>query len=308
MRIAVIGAGAMGQLFGARLARAGNEVVMIDTSRRVVDRLATSGIALREHEGIAHIAVSAGVADRIATPADLVLLFTKTMHSRSALADTRHLITPETVGVSLQNGLGNDSVLGEFFDRGRLLVGMTDYPADRGADGVITTSGSGSITLGEIDPQGRASAQRVAEVFRQAGLHTVLSRDVRVPIWEKVMFNSALNTISAATGLTVGGIAERDAGRELVNAVVTEAGAVATAAGVECDADRVRRNIQAAFAHHGSHKTSMLVDLEAGRVTEIDSIGGAVVAQGATLGVAAPVLATLCAVVRLRAGGGDARS
>ncbi len=136
------------------------------------------------------------------------------------------------------------------------------------------------------------------ETFSAAGFTVAETTDVRVPIWEKVAFNSALNTISALTRQTVGQIGTDGGTRALVENVVDEVVDVAHAEGVDIDNDRIMSAVSSAFAHHTDHKTSMLGDIESGRRTEIDNIAGAVVQRGRDHHVETPVLDVLCTLVR----------
>lgn len=300
MRIAVVGAGAMGQLFGTKLLSGGHEVTMVDSSPTQVSALQANGMILVEDGVRTRVRADARLAADLNGTFDAVVLLTKTLHSAAALASVAHVLTDHTVGISVQNGLGNEEPLLDHFGVDRTVIGMTDYPADRGSDGAVRTDANGRVTLGGLVPVAEDHARRWAALCDAAGLRTRFAADVMVSIWEKVLFNAALNTISAATGNTIGAISAHPRGRALVAAVLAEAIAVAEAAGVRVDAPRVRSAVEMAFAEHGEHRTSMLVDLERGRETEIESIGGAIVEQAREHAVPAPVLATLCDVVRLR--------
>lgn len=297
MRIAIVGAGAMGQLFGARLRLAGQDVVLLDTQERVRQVLNASGITLESEAGTEHTAVTASRAEDEHEPFDLIVIFTKAFHTRAAVESVRHLIGPQTLGLTVQNGLGHAEVLAEAFGPDRTIAGVTDFPADLVEVGRVHTTVHGSVRIGVVG-QGDG-AGRVAQVFGDAGLNARVDDDVRVPIWEKVAFNAALNTLSAVTGATVGAMGASVEARRIVEAVLAETAAVATAQGIGLSPETVRAAVGNAFAHHGEHKSSMLVDREAGRPTEVDFIGGAVVERGQAAGVPTPVLATLCDLVRM---------
>ncbi len=297
MRIAIVGAGAMGQLFGARLQLAGQEVVLLDAQQSVIDTLNAAGITLETERGEEHTPVTAGRADQQTEAFDLIVVFTKSFHTAAAVDSVRHLIGPDTVGLTVQNGLGHAEVLAEAFGPDRTVAGVTDFPADLRQVGRVHSTEHGSVRIGMVG-SGDA-AETMARVFSDAGLNASVDDDVRVPIWEKVTFNAALNTISAITGATVGQMGASVEARSLAAAVVREAHAVAQALGIDLSVDRVTATLENAFAHHGSHKSSMLIDREAGRRTEVDYIGGAVVGHGEATGVPTPVLATLCSLVRM---------
>lgn len=298
MRTAIVGAGAMGQLFGAHLKLAGLEVTLFDTQQQTIDALNASGISLETEQGRTHTPISARRAGEETGTYDLFVIFTKGFHTRSAVESVKHLIGEDSIGLTLQNGLGHAATLAEFFGADRTVSGVTDFPADMVAVGHVVSSDEGSVRIG---PYGEhAKAQDVARAWHGAGLNVRVESDVRTPIWEKVAFNAALNSLSAVTGKTIGEIGASQDARAITDAVLAETHAVATAEGITLPVEHVRAAMENAFTHHAGHKTSMLGDVEAGRPTEVDFIGGAVVRTGERLGVPAPVLATLCHLVRLR--------
>lgn len=300
MRIAVVGAGTMGQLFGILLIDAGHDVVMIDASPQRLHAIRRDGMTLCVGETVTHVDSRAEHAADVHDPVELVLLFTKTMHSEAALASVTHLVGEQTVGLSVQNGLGNERPLLAYFGPDRTVIGVTDYPADRGADGVITSADAGSVILGGLTPASAGRAERLAGVLSAAGFTAESAADIMVPIWEKVIFNAVMNTVSATTGLTVGAMGAEAPAQVLGEGVLSECFAVAEAHRVRFHEGRVQHKLAVAFREHGEHKTSMLQDVEAGRATEIEGIGGAIVRAGAERGIPTPVLTTLSNVVRLR--------
>ncbi|GAA1124906.1 2-dehydropantoate 2-reductase [Citricoccus alkalitolerans] len=296
MKTAIVGSGAMGQLFGARLLWAGEDVVFVDTNPTTLHALNERGITLTTDQGRQHTPATAAPASELEGAFDLIIIFTKGFHTRAAVKSVAHLIGPDSVGLTLQNGLGNAEVLQEYFTQDRTLLGMTDFPADMPEPGTITSASKGKVLLGGLTEG--AVAQTVATVLDRAGLNAFAASDIRIPVWEKVAFNAALNTISAVTGLTVGQIGDEPHARGLAAAVLDETMAVAAAQDISLSRERVETTLSEAFAHHTHHKTSMLMDREAHRRTEVESIGGAVVDLGTRSGVATPVLNTLCELVR----------
>ncbi|UBH05692.1 2-dehydropantoate 2-reductase [Leucobacter sp. Psy1] len=300
MKIVVVGAGAMGRLFGNLLIAGGEDVTMVDVDPEAIADLNLRGITVALEGTEHHVAARAARAEDLTDPVDLIMVFTKSMHTRAALDSVRHLVHPATLGFTVQNGLGNHDPLIELLGRTRTLVGMTDYPADLGPDRVVHARSSGSVVIGTLDPSADPACARVAQTLSDSGVRTTVHPAVLIPIWEKLAFNATLNTLTAAAGLTVGEVgASRDAKR-IALTVLAETLAVAGAIDMPVDPARVREHVEWALEHHADHRPSMLVDLESGRLTEVDSIGGVVCRLGATHGVAVPVLETLCAIVRLR--------
>lgn len=288
----------MGQLFGARLQIAGQDVVFIDAAPSTINALNSGGITLTTEDGKEHTQAEAGLASDFRDILDLVIVFTKGFHTAPALESIGHLIGPETHGITLQNGLGNGEELAHHFGPERTWIGTTDFPVDLDRPGTLTTSHSGKVRFGSYAPRQASEAPWLFGALEAARLNPVLEEAILPVIWEKVAFNAALNTLSAVSGQTVGQIGESQDGRELVQHVLAETAAVAASHGVVLSLAHVAAAINNAYEHHGSHKTSMLQDREAGGRTEIDYIGGAVVRLGAETGVPTPVLWTLTLLAR----------
>jgi len=300
MKIVVLGAGAMGQLFGAHLVDGGHDVVMIDVSVETCKAINENGIRvdMGTHKVFGH--PRAALAREIDRSVELVIVLTKGPHTYEALASIQHLISEHTIGLSLQNGLGNDIPLIQFFGEDYAVVGMTDFPADLHENGIIFSESTGHVVVGEVGSGGKDKAQEVARILDEAGLHASYTEEIQIPIWEKVIFNAVYNTVSGATGLKVGGVFGEPEARALANAVLEESLRVARREEVAIDEKRLRDNIMNAHKNHADHKTSMLVDLESGRRTEIETIGGGVEKAGKQNGTDTPYLSVLCDVIRLR--------
>lgn len=293
MRIGILGAGAMGQLFGGRLRLAGNDVIFIDAAPATIEALNTEGLTIRSEAHESHTPVRAGTAGDFSEPLDLVIVFTKSFHTEAAVASVGHLISPQTFGLTLQNGLGNAEVLARNFGSEKTLVGITDFPADLERPGRITTGPGGKVCVGTFTRRSEPFLQQLVDRLNEAGLNASAEENIQTHIWEKLAFNAALNTLSAVTGQTVRQIGASSAAQELVATVVDETVRVADRQNVPVSRERIEAALRNAYEHAGEHKTSMLQDREAKRRTEADYIGGAIVRLGAISDVAAPVLRTL---------------
>ncbi len=297
-RIVIVGAGAMGCLFAARLALAGKSVTVVDVDRARLELIDREGIVL-EDDGGCHLAkVSARIAADVAGPVDLQMLFTKGMHSAAAIRSVAHLVETGCPVLTLQNGLGNVECIAEVFPVERILWGVTDFPADIAATNHVKSHGQGHIFLGDFPKGASENAQAVAAMFTASGLRTEADPNVSVSVWEKVAFNAALNALCTVSGLPVGGL-DCVAGRSATGEVVDEIAMVAAAEGVAIDRIRLAGKVDFALANHSTHKPSMLQDRLAGRPTEIESINGAVLEAARRNGVRTPALQVLTDLVRL---------
>jgi 2-dehydropantoate 2-reductase len=298
MRIAVLGAGAMGSVYGARLARAGAEVTLLDVNDAHIAAINAGGlhVALDEGEITHHLPAMRPEAFR--GPVDLVLLFTKVFHTDDALASVTPLLADAHV-LSLQNGVGNVDRIAAHVDRERILVGMTMTPAEYLGPGRVASHGAATTDLYSASGQDLPILHKIAALMDKGGITARLEPDIDVAIWEKATFNCALNPICALTGGTPGSFGASEAGRRLAASVAQEAIAVATADGVNASLDKVTAMMEHAFAHHLHHEPSMLQDRMAGRRTEIDALNGAVVRIGDRLGVPTPANRIVTDLIRL---------
>jgi 2-dehydropantoate 2-reductase len=300
MKIAVVGAGAMGSLFGGRLKLAGNDVSLIDVNAAHVAAVRQHGLLLELGDACHTVALSIGEAKEFSELVDLLLVFTKAVHTSAALEAAKHLIGPETRVLTLQNGLGNADRLVQVAPADRVLFGFTNWPADFVGPGHVRSHGLGKVSLWSYDDRLSAFAQTVCGVLSDAGLACSMDPQVIVAIWEKVAFNAAMNSIAAVTGSTVGQMADDSDLRELVATVVKETAEVAKARGVPVSERRITEMVALAFADHREHKPSMLQDVLHRRATEIGAINGAILDEAKRAGRSAPVTQTLLRLVRAK--------
>lgn len=298
MRIAVLGAGAMGSVYGARLAQAGADVTLLDVNDAHIEAIRQNGlsVALDEGESLHHL--SAMRPETFAGPVDLVLLFTKVFHTGAALSAIGPVLSGAYV-LSLQNGVGNVDRMAEHVDRDRILVGMTMTPAEYLGPGRVASHGAATTDLYSASGQDLPILHEIAELMTEGGITVRLEPEINMAIWEKATFNCALNPICALTNGTPGSVGASDAGRRLAAKVASEAIAVARASGVNASLDRVNTMMEHAFTHHLHHEPSMLQDRMAGRRTEIDALNGAVVDIGERLGVAVEANRMVADLIRL---------
>jgi len=297
-RIAVLGAGAMGCLFASRLALSGARITVIDLNKERLDLLASEGICLKDDSGSRSAPVAALSAAQVEGPFDLLILFTKGMHSAAAMRSVAHLNDGHCVALTLQNGLGNVEAISAVFPPDRIVWGVTDFPADLEGPAQVASHGAGHVWLGGVTSLANGHADAICEVLNCAGLNAVFDPDVDAVIWEKVAFNAALNSLSTITGLPVGGL-DCAEGRRIAADVADEAIATAAALGIAMNRERLHAKIDFALANHRGHKPSMLQDRLAGRQTEIESINGAIVAAAQRVGVATTITQILADLVRM---------
>ncbi|PVZ39070.1 ketopantoate reductase family protein [Pseudomonas sp. CC120222-01a] len=300
MKIAVIGAGAMGSLFAARLLDAGAEVTLVDVDERLLEALHTDGLRLEDEQGTRVYWPRVARAEQLQGEFDALLMLTKSYHARQAMQASRHLLGQQTLVLTLQNGLDSVPVLREFVADRCLAMGMTLYPADVLAPGSVRSCGGGEVRLrGLLPGAGQAGPlQALIDGLRRGGMRCIEDPDIEVSLWEKVAFNTALNSLCALTGNNVGELGRCARGREVALALVAEAASIAASVGVALDPQRVVLAVEEAFVVHAGHKPSMLQDLEHGRRMEIDALSGALLGHARRQGVRAPAMAAIDRLLR----------
>lgn len=299
MKVLVLGAGAMGCLFGAALHRAGAAVTLVDINAEHVDAINASGLELDLRSGIERLPIRALLPAEINQPADLVLVFTKTFHTQAALEGIAGAIGDHTHLLSLQNGLGNDKRLAGFVSAERVMVGASMLPSDLVGPGRIRSHGEGYSRLYPAFGGDVAMASRTAALLTQGGLETVLDPRIHEVIWSKAIFNATMNPLCALTRRTPGFLGANPESRATIMAAVAEGVAAAHANGVMVDSQPIYDLTEVSMTDHADHEPSMLQDLNAGRRTEVDAINGAIVQAARKAGVSAPVLETLWHLVKL---------
>lgn len=297
MRIAVLGGGAMGGAFGAHLAEAGSDVVLVDVAKPVVEAVREHG--LRLVVGGEERSVKLTITDDPSgeAPADAVVFFVKNYHTDSAARLAVPLVGEQTTVVSLQNGWGNGEALAKAFEPERLVVGVTYHSATVLEPGKVAHTGQGRTLVGPYRGESLERAETFAAALRQTGFEVEVTAGVRTEIWKKLMLNAATLPTSALTRLTAGALGEPGPMLDLVDAVAREAVGIARAGGLDIDPEERLESIHATLARAGSGKASMLQDVEAGRRTEIDVITGAVVREARDRGVPAPLNEALYGLV-----------
>ena len=288
MQIIVLGAGAIGSLYGAKLASA-NEVTLVGRAEHAAV-INSHGLRIEGLEPqVVRVRAATGI-DQIG-PDALILLTTKVPGSATALAPIAPLVRDDTTLLCLQNGLGSERIARRALgDRGTVLRGITQFGAIFERAGVIRYM-AGGYTLVEQDKR----SDRVAGVLTAAGLDCRISPNIAVDVWHKLIFNCVVNPLTTILGCEVGGIANPQLD-PLKQLVIDECLAVAATQGLTFDVDFMREITEVFGPSHNI--VSMLQDLRRGHHTEIDYMNGAVAALGSQYDVPCPVNHALTAIIK----------
>lgn len=300
MKIAVLGAGAMGSLFGGRLSAVKScRVLLYDLNKKHMDRIARQGLVIEAAEGSAAAGIFhpeiAGSPEDV-RGCDVLIVFVKANATKEVAERFAPLAGPGTLAVTLQNGLGNEEALRTHFGRARTAAGVTSEGATYLGPGKIRHAGRGSTYLAMSDGDNSKLAP-LGELLSAAGFETHLETEVDSLIWSKLIVNVGINALTALLGVPNGRLLDLEKAGELMADLVTEAAAVAAARGVRLTfADPLNAVLEVA-RKTASNRSSMLQDIDRGRPTEIDMINGAVVREADQLGISVPVNRALTRLV-----------
>lgn len=299
MKTLVLGAGAMGCLYGGLLKEKGNDVILVDVSKPQIDEINLNGLTLETAEGKRVIPITAKFAHEVSERPELLILFTKTIHSRSALESLKEKIGPDTVVLSLQNGLGNDEVIKEFVSTDRIIIGTTNFPSDLLKPGSVRSKGKGTTKIMSLNGEVTERLKQIEATLNDAGFNCVITKDVFVSIWEKVAFNAACNALTAVSRLRLGAVGGTEEGKELARSIAKEVISIANKKNINANAENVIKLIEQDFVEHADHMPSMMQDVLGNRTTEIDFINGAVVREAEKLGMDVPVTKVLYQLINM---------
>ncbi len=296
MRIAVIGAGAMGSLFGALLTEAGIEVWLLDIFAEHVKAIKEKGLSIESEGKTRSVKANATTDPKRIGRVDLIMIFVKSTQTAHAVETARGLLGPKGLVLTLQNGMGNAGLIAEAIDPARVVAGTTSHGATFLGPGHIRHAGAGPTVIGMWAGGDQGEARRIARIFTEAGIETEAVEDVHRVVWDKLLVNVGINAITALTGIKNGQILDLEVTRELSRAAVEEAMAVALAHGIKVRDDAVEHVLQVAENTRGN-RSSMGQDVDNKRQTEISAINGVVVREARKLGLETPVNQILTALI-----------
>lgn len=301
MRIAVVGCGAMGSVYAARLAAAGHDVLALARSAAHVDAINERGLRLEGPWGDRTVPLRAAQRAAGQEAVDLAILAVKAADVDRAAREALELTGPGTLVLALQNGLGSEERAAAVVGAERLVVGIASgFGASLRGPGHAHHNAMQAMRFGAYAGLPHARVEAMAAAWRDAGFDAAAVQDIAAMQWEKLICNVAYSAPCALTGMTVGQVMDDEAMGPVSRAAATEAWAVARALGVAISVTDPVAHARAFGARVAAARPSALLDHEAGRVSEIGSINGAVVHFGQRAGVPTPVNDTLVALAQAR--------
>jgi 2-dehydropantoate 2-reductase len=287
--ILIIGAGAMACLFAARFSAAGFRVVMRDAWQEGITLLGREGVAIEENDEVKTYPVSVECPGRVKT----ALVLVKSWQTGWAADQLVHLLAPDGLALSLQNGLGNVDILSERLGEQRVCLGVTTYGATSVAPGRVCPGGDGKISLAEHSHLGEFPSH-----LEKAGFKMEMTSDATSLVWGKLVINSAINPLTALLRIKNGGLLVRPSARKLMGATAQETAVIAAAQGIALPFEDPVSEVENVAKRTDSNISSMLSDVMRNAPTEIDAINGAIAEIGEQLGISCPINRTLWLLVK----------
>ncbi|HKE81939.1 MAG TPA: 2-dehydropantoate 2-reductase [Solirubrobacteraceae bacterium] len=306
MRIAIVGTGAMGSVYAALLADAGNEVWAVDTWAEHIDAIRERGLRVSGASGDRVVRMPAATDPRDAGQVDLVVIATKAGDVEDAARSAAPLLGPETVVLPIQNGLGSVERVVAALGEEPVAVGVAGgFGASIEAPGHVHHNGMELLRLGERAGPVSERIERVADVWRGAGFTVATFDDVNKLVWEKLICNVAFSAVCALTGMSIGDVLDDPAAWSVAAGCAQEAYDVGWAHGVRPGFDDPVAYVHAFGTRIPGARPSMLQDVVARRRTEVAVISGAIGPRARAVGLRAPVCETVTALVQALEAGYD---
>jgi 2-dehydropantoate 2-reductase len=291
----------MGSVYAGLLADAGHEVWAIDNWREHIAAIRDRGLRVEGASGDRTVRLNATTEATEAGPCDLVIIATKAMHVEPAAGAARALLGPETVVISIQNGLGGPDTAARVLGRERVVVGVVGgFGASIKAPGHAHHNGWELVRLGEFGGPATPRLESIAEVWRSGGFRVKCFDDIDQLVWEKLICNVCFSGTCSLTERTIAEVMNDPDTWQCASGCATEAYRVARARGIRLDFDDPVRYVHAFGTKIPNARPSMLLDHLAGRMSEIDAINGAIPAAARAAGLEAPYNEVVSALVRAK--------
>lgn len=287
MKIAVIGAGAMGSIYGGRLSL-NNEVYLIDKNKAAVNAVNQNGLKLEENGKTEVYYPNAVTTSEEVGSADLIILFVKAMFSKTALEENRNLIGDNTYIMTLQNGSGHEDIIHEFVPLERIIIGTTE---DNGAVielGHVKRGGKGKTNIGMPAGNQNKVLEGIKSAFDSSGFQLCIHEDIQRLIWDKLFTNISLSALTGVLQVPMGYISQNPFAFHMTIQLIQEAIAVAKAMGMDFDEQKIIQRVKETSMQSPNGLTSIYMDICNHRKTEVDTITGSVVRAAQKVNVSVP--------------------
>jgi 2-dehydropantoate 2-reductase len=289
LKIAVIGAGAMGSIFGSMLSKV-CEVSLIDINDEHVEAVRKNGLIVENMDGsrtISRVFMTTRHAE-LAKPVDLAIIFTKSYHTQDAAFTAQAILDADGVALTLQNGIGNLEILQKVLGTQMAIAGVTSHGGTFLGPGIVRHAGKGLTHIANI-PSKNTLIEKIAEIFNAANIETILSDNWKSLIWGKLIINVGINALAAICRVPNGIIGKNSQCLGIMKDAVSEAVAVSNLLGVKLPYEDPVEQVKKVCEATSTNRASMLQDVLRGTRTEIGAINGAIVDEAKALGILTPV-------------------
>ncbi|MGH7986281.1 MAG: ketopantoate reductase family protein [Candidatus Binataceae bacterium] len=300
MKILVMGAGAVGAYYGARLQQSGQGVVFCARGENL-RALRHHGLTVQSFQGDFSLKVKATDNPADFRPYDLILFAVKSYDTEAAARQLQGCLAADGIIMTIQNGVENEEILCRFFPRGAVMGGNSRVGAELQAPGKLLHTALGVLEFGELDGAITPRAERIAEVFKRAGILGEFTTELKTVRWYKLMGNNSTNAVSALARVTIGPMLDDPDGCNLLRTLMAETLAAGRAEGARVSDERIEPQLEHIRKNLNPYviKTSTLQDLEKGKRLEYDAICGAVVRAARRHGIRVPATETVYALLKL---------
>lgn len=300
MKIAIVGAGAMGCLYGAKLSKIkSNQLFFIDVWKDHIDAINENGLTMEEngipikYEGLFAMNDPASIGF-----VDLAIIFVKSTLTSEAMNKNKSIFGPDTIAITLQNGLGNFEIISKIISSKNVLAGTTAHGATMIGPGKMRHAGTGITIIGELTGEITDRIKRIELLFNEAGLETIVSDNVIGLVWDKLLINVGINALTGITRVENGRLLEYPEIEQLLELAVIEAMKVAIRKGIKLSFDDPVGHTKDVCKSTAKNKSSMLQDVLKRNKTEIEMINGAIVKEGKALDIETPVNLVLTNIIK----------
>lgn len=298
MKIAILGAGAMGSLYGGYISRNNKEIYLVDICQQHVDEINKNGLIITEKEESIKVYPKAVSDSRDIGFVDLVIVFVKSYLTEAVLEMNKSLLSKDTIVLSLQNGYGNIEEISKYVHINNVIAGTTAHGASLVSPGIIKHGGVGETHIGWLNYKNDKRIDEIAQILNNSGFNTIVSQNVMELIWSKLIVNVGINALTALLRVQNGELLNMEETKVLIKMAVLEGVNVAEKAGVLFNGEAMVNKVKAVALATRENKSSMLQDILNNRKTEIDNINGAIVSEGRKYKVETPVNLVLLNLVK----------
>jgi 2-dehydropantoate 2-reductase len=298
LKIAIIGAGAMGSLFGSMLSKV-SHVLLIEINHDHVEAIQKNGLIVENMEGSRNIfkLLITNRPEELSYKVELAIIFTKSCSTRDAAKTARAILDPQGIALTLQNGIGNLEVIQDILGPENAVPGVTSHGGTYLGPGHVRHAGIGPTYIANMSSK-KSLINKMVNIFNVAGIDTFLSDNMNSLIWGKLIVNVGINALTAICRVPNGVIGKTSECFDIMKEAVSEAATVADALGVMLPYDDPVAQVKKVCEATATNQASMLQDILRGGHTEIEAINGAIVKKADTLGIPTPMNRFLFRIIK----------